>query len=122
MLGVQSGDLGDKFYCVDTRTKKVLFQEKSYGFHSHHWVMHNEQKYLSLQTRRNMIEMYQVDAYRQFSKADESLCLSVAANEKIAYVEFDRDFEHIFILKNLKVLEKRNMLNLCKVQLSIVLE
>ena len=119
LLGINCNNL---FFCVDMGTKKVLFEEKAHGCHSHHWVNYNDQKYISLQTAKNVMKMYRFDETNKSLTEDESLRLQVAENEEINSSEFDQKFEHIFIVKNLEVIEKRSVGELGKAMLSIKLQ
>ena len=66
--------------------------------------------------------MFRVDAKTKSFVEVESLRLCIDENEEINYSEFDINFEHIFILKNLDVLEKRSLCTANKVMMNIKLE
>ena len=54
-------------------TKEAVFEANAYGYHGHHWIVRNAQKYLSLQTQTNEIKMYAIDAKDTSFKEDESI-------------------------------------------------
>ena len=55
------------------------------------------------------MKMFRFDESNKSFAEDESLRLQVAESDEINSSEFDRNFEHIFIVKNLEVIEKRRV-------------
>merc|ERR1712154_136785 len=104
-------------------TQKAIFEQDTNETdcgHSHHWVTHNNRKYLSLRTEKNVIKMF--DASGQAFAEDDKLRIRMAQDDEIHHYEFDRTFENIFILKNAKVLEKRAISDLNHPSMSVRLE
>ena len=89
-----------KFFCVDMSTKAVVFEEDARGFQTHHWVVRNGQKYLSLQTDKNTVKMFKFDGGSKSFEEDGSLLIRLNSGDEINATEFDSNFEHVFILKN----------------------
>ena len=106
LLGVNCDGSGKRFFCVDMATNDVIFQQPSLGYHGHHWIVHKEQKYLSLQTKKNMVQMFQFDAEKKTFKEDKRLKICVSDEDEIRYSVFDSTCNYIFIFKNRQVLEK----------------
>ena len=102
---------GDKrFFCVDMETRNIMFEHEIKGFHSHHWITLNEQKYLSLQTAQNAIELFSVDAkHKTICQSEYTLVLE--EEDVIDFYFFDRNCQNIFVLKNKSILEKRIVIN-----------
>ena len=88
-------------------TKSVAFEAEAVGYHTHHWVVRKYTTYLSLQTKKNEIKMFSVDQKNKSFKEEDAFLISVEGS--INYSEFDSTFEHIFILKDSQVLEKRSL-------------
>ena len=103
------------------QTKRVIWKTEAKGAHTHHWVTIREQKYLSLQTKQNVINMFVVDAEKKAFNEDESLQLCLANQDRITFTEFDTTYENIFILKNQIILEKRDVNDINEIKLSIEL-
>ena len=70
-------------------------------------MRNKKQKYMSLQTKMNEIKMFCVNQEKKSFEEDDALMLCVDDKDSIKYSEFDRNFIHIFILKNGEVLEER---------------
>ena len=96
-----------EFLCVDMDTKKEILKYDCHESRSHHWVQHQGQRFLSLQTDANTIKMFQIDEETKTFTADESLMMCAGMGDEINAIEFDSTFEHIFILKNKMTFEKR---------------
>ena len=119
---------GNYFVCVDMATKNIVYKERAFGYHTHHWIMHKPPKtkaeestthtfwddqplfprglkYLSLQTERTLIKMFLLDEAKRTFREEEAF--RIRADGSINYSEFDRNFENILILKNYQVLELR---------------
>jgi len=107
LLGMNCGRWSTDFLCVDMSTKKEIFKFGAFGDQSHHWVQHQKHRYLSLQTNKTTIKMFQIDEETKAFTEDESLTVSTGEDDEINAIEFDRTFKHIFILKNLVEFEKR---------------
>ena len=60
-------------------------------------------------------------SHQGFSE-EPSAAIVLGEGERINFFEFDRSFEHVFVLKNDCVLEKRAMADVSKVLVSINLE
>ena len=119
MLGTQQTWLGEKL--LEMATKKEIFKSAASGYHTHHWVVHAAKKYLSLQTKKNEIKMFEIDAEHKSFKQDEELRLCLDAQDEINFSEFDRTFENIFILKNHETLESRSISDVNAVKISLKL-
>ena len=107
LLGMNCGYEGEEtFFCVDMATKTMIWERKAHRYHSHHWVISNGQKYLSLQTNKNTIQMLKFVKENKSFDENETLRFCIAEGHEIVYNEFDRDFKNIFILKDFETLEK----------------
>ena len=115
-------DTSDRFFCVDMVQKKVVLEKKSKGEHSHHWLTLNAQKYLALQVSKNQMQMFKVDQETKAFEEDETLKVELGDWDNINFSEFDRKFEHLFLVKNDSILEKRSLRNVGSVAMSIELE
>ena len=102
-------DADKRFFCVDMEMRNVVFEREIEGFHSHHWLTLNGQKFLSLQTAKNTIELLRVDIEHK-SVGSSKYTLSLEEADVIDFYEFDRNFQNIFILKNNSILEKRSVI------------
>jgi len=118
--GVSDSD-PDTFFCVDMDSKQLVYQHSSCGRYSHHWITINDQKYLSLQTTPNTINMFRVSDDHQFEE-DESMKITLDDDDVINFCEFDQEFDHIFIVRNRSILEKRALNDSDTVSMSIELE
>jgi len=98
-----------RFFCINMETRKVVFENRIEGFHSHHWLTLNEQKFLSLQTAKNAIQLFSVDVEHK-SVGSNEYTLALEEEDVINFYEFDRSFQNIFILKNNNILEKRSII------------
>eukprot|EP00485_Elphidium_margaritaceum_P018703 CAMPEP_0202728576 /NCGR_PEP_ID=MMETSP1385-20130828/185696_1 /ASSEMBLY_ACC=CAM_ASM_000861 /TAXON_ID=933848 /ORGANISM="Elphidium margaritaceum" /LENGTH=829 /DNA_ID=CAMNT_0049394827 /DNA_START=40 /DNA_END=2525 /DNA_ORIENTATION=+ len=95
------------------------------GYQTHEWFFIGKQKYLSLQTDRNKIKMFKVDNKSQFvedSKYELTYSSSKGDNATINFCDFDANFEHIFLVVDNQVLQKRAVSNINKVLQSIELK
>ena len=108
--------------CVDLSSKSVIFKTSASGIHTQHWIVNNGYKCLSVATKENIISLFRFDNEKKTFAEDLSFRICLGARDSISYSEFDSDYQHIFILKNEKVLEKRNMRAVDKVLLSVELE
>ena len=78
-----------KFACVDMKTKKgVLKLDRYGGYHTFHWVVSEGRKCLSLQTKNNEIKLCHVDAVKKTFTEDESLRMTLSAEEHIFFSAF----------------------------------
>merc|ERR1719300_2351434 len=111
----------DTFYCADMNTKQLVFKRSAFGQFSHHFITVNDQKYLSLQTAKNTISMFTVSDDLQFQE-DESMKITLDDDDTINFCEYDQSFDHIFIVRNSSILEKRALNDLSTVTMSIELE
>ena len=111
-----------EFFCVNMETKKTVFAQNAFGPHNHHWIWIHKQKYLSLQTKKNEIKMFEVNQEELTFKENAALRICMTANDEIDFTEFDRAFENIFILKNQEIFEKRSVDDITLVKMSLVLE
>jgi len=114
-------DETEKFSCIDISNKKVVFQHPASGRYTHHWITINDQKHLSLHTTPNTISLFRVSDDHQFEE-DESMKITLGDDDVINFLEYDQSFEHIFIVKNSSILEKRALNDSCTVSMSIELE
>ena len=88
--------------CVNKSDRKVVFQSPAYkdGHHSHHWVTLNKRHYLSVQSAKNVVKFFFVkENGKQFAE-NESLKITLPDSDSITYVEFDKKFENVFLVKN----------------------
>jgi len=111
----------DTFFCVDMDSKQLIFQHFACGRYSHHWITINDQKYLSLQTTPNTISMFRVSDDHKFEE-DESMKITLDDDDTINFCEYDQSFDHIYIVKNYAILEKRALNDSGTVSMSIALE
>merc|ERR1719361_1704312 len=111
----------DNFFCVDLETKKLIFQHSACGRYTHHWITVNDQKYLSLSTTNNTISMFRVSDDHQFEE-DESMKITLDGDDVINFYEYDQSVEHIFIVRNYSILEKRALSDLNTVTMSVELD
>ena len=95
-------------------TKAVLFEEQAGSWFG--------LKYLSLQTTSNMFKMFRFSAKNKSFEEEEALRLCLGEGYMINFTEFDERFEHIFIVKNSKVLEKRKIGMVDEVVMSVNLK
>merc|ERR1711879_969335 len=123
LMGMNGGSAydPDTFFCVDIKTKKIAFKHSAYGRYSHHWITINDQKYLSLQTTKTAITYFRVSDGHQFEE-DDTMKIVLGDDDEINYCEYDQSFEHIYIVRNKCILEKRSVNNLSEVVQSIKLE
>merc|ERR1712192_311871 len=68
------------------------------------------------------MKMLKIDEEAFSFEENESLRVSLADDDVINYVEFDTGFEHLFLLKNKSMLERRALGKVNAVQMSIKLE
>ena len=121
-LGLLGKNAGDKhFFCVELSSKKVIFKQSSGAKFGHNWVVHKEQKYLSLQTAGNTLKMFKFGAANTSFDEEDAFTLCLNEDDTIQYSDFDENFENIFIVKNSKVLETRKVGAFNEVALSIQL-
>eukprot|EP01083_Nonionella_stella_P011622 32994_1 len=128
LLGVEAGP--NRFLCIDIHRKEEIFNidleiSDYIGRHSHHWITIDQQKYLSIQTAKNIIKMYQIKqgtAHRFSFEEDEQFRVCLPKSDTINCCEFDRNFKNIIILKNGGILEKRSIRNVNKKKRTIKLE
>ena len=128
-LGLLGIDGIDWFGCIDMSTKKCIFQMPRvaprydwYGRNSHHWVRVQDQRYISVQTKRNEIQMFKITSEStQFSK-DESFHILLPRTDTINYIEFDHDFANILLMLNETALETRSMNDVSQTLVSFNLE
>eukprot|EP00485_Elphidium_margaritaceum_P019464 CAMPEP_0202726786 /NCGR_PEP_ID=MMETSP1385-20130828/184789_1 /ASSEMBLY_ACC=CAM_ASM_000861 /TAXON_ID=933848 /ORGANISM="Elphidium margaritaceum" /LENGTH=764 /DNA_ID=CAMNT_0049393013 /DNA_START=111 /DNA_END=2406 /DNA_ORIENTATION=- len=127
-LDTDTGLLGmeghDWFGVVDMKTKKPIWnldretnfggQIGSFGQQTHQWVTINGQKYVSLQTARNKIQMFKVvqskDNGYQFvedNKYELVYSSNKGADATINFCDFDHDFQHIFLVTDSFVEDKK---------------
>ena len=122
LLGMNCNWNQRRFLCVDMSTMKEIFKHSAHEHHSHHWLQHQGQKYLSLQTDNKTVKMFQIDEETKTFNEDESLMMCASEDDEINATEFDHTFEHIFILKNAMVFEKRRVGDSSDVTLTLQLE
>ena len=97
-----------RFFCIDMATKKVIFDHQIENYHSHHWVRMNDEQYVSLQTSKNIIEMFQFNSENKQFERDVSKTIRFQENEEVNFYEFDINFQNMFVVKNKNILEKRS--------------
>ena len=99
------------------KTKEPIFEEKTElgnkCRHTSDWLVINKQKYLSMKTAKNTIKMFKVQKENDSHsfKEDTKLSMTLEETDNIMFCEFDRKFEHIILLRNGNILEKRAVNN-----------
>merc|ERR1711971_951686 len=94
----------------------------THGTFNHNWFTYQKQKYLSLQTKVNVLKMFKLDPENKSFAEDESLRMCLDDEDEINYSQFDAAHENVFILKNLAMVEKRSIGDVNTVALSIKLD
>jgi len=120
LLGM-SESRSNTFFCVDIASKQLVFKHSAFGRYSHHWLTIYEQKYLSLQTTKNTISMFRVGDDHNFVE-DEPMKITLSDDDEINYIEYDHSFDHVYIVRNQSILEKRSVIDSNSVSVSIELE
>merc|ERR1719242_282696 len=97
--------------CVNKSDRKLVFKSPAYkdGFHSHHWVILNKRHYLSVQSAKNVVKFFSVEENGKQFTENESLRITLPDSDSITYVEFDKKFENVFLVKNGDELEQRRV-------------
>ena len=120
-LGILGINEADRFFCVNMKTNSLIFQKSAKGQHNHHWLRNNGKMCLCFQTLSNEIRFFMFDDQDASFRACTAKTIALEQSESIQYSEFDRNFEHIFIVRNRNVLEKRNVADINKVVMSVTL-
>merc|ERR1712228_1028818 len=84
-----------KFRCIDLKTKTCIFEIDHYakGQHfSHHWIRYQGKKYVTVQTEKNIVKLYEVKKNKKIVE-DKDLQIKSNENEEIKLLEFDQNFE-----------------------------
>ena len=100
---------GEQCVCVDMRSSEVVFEAAATRYHTNHWIKVGEKPYLSLLTAKHVVKFYEVNPVYDSFEEDESLRITLSEDDEVGYCEFDGKQEHIFLVKNGKVLEKRSV-------------
>eukprot|EP01083_Nonionella_stella_P051130 135782_1 len=119
LLGVRAENW---FGCVSLDTNEVIFEHKVKGgrFHSNHWIKVNGSKYLTVQTRANIISMYAVKD--NVFKKDKTMQIQVDKGKEINFIEFDKSFGNVFLIIDKTTLQQRSTSDISNVKMNIELQ
>jgi len=102
---------GDKVSVIDVMDRKVLFQ--TVGFkklgHVHKWLTFDDRHYLSVQSAKNEVKFFCVDSKTKSFDEDESLRITWNESDDIHGVEYDKNAENMFFVKNGVHFEQRHV-------------
>jgi len=100
----------DTLICVNPDDRKVVFKTEAYkrGEQTHHWVRIQGRHYLSVQSQKNIFKFFKVSATNGFTE-DKALTVTLDEGDDVRYVEFDKNFENMYLVKNEDILEQRTV-------------
>eukprot|EP00485_Elphidium_margaritaceum_P001827 CAMPEP_0202695166 /NCGR_PEP_ID=MMETSP1385-20130828/8824_1 /ASSEMBLY_ACC=CAM_ASM_000861 /TAXON_ID=933848 /ORGANISM="Elphidium margaritaceum" /LENGTH=722 /DNA_ID=CAMNT_0049351141 /DNA_START=68 /DNA_END=2236 /DNA_ORIENTATION=+ len=103
------------FGVVDLSRKMMIVSMKREQqiYYTHRWLTFHEHRYLSVQTRRNQVEMWRVvcDKRGGYNFVNDAHYKCVV-NGTIDYVQFDRSYAHMLLVVNESAIQVRAMSHL----------
>merc|ERR1719204_203412 len=120
LLGIKCDS--DQFYCVDMATKKVILEQEAVGRHSNHWIVVDDQLYISLQTKKNEIKAFKLNGSQRSFAETEAMRVVLGEADTIDCTAFDDKFNSLVILKNAGVVEQRSVGDLSTVLQTVTLD
>jgi len=99
----------ESLICVNMVDRKVVFETAAYsgGHHSHHWGKVNGVHLLAVQSSKNEIKFFSVDSETKQFTEDEARRITFLDSDTVNHVDYDAEFENVYLVKNKKVFEQR---------------
>merc|ERR1719242_714014 len=96
--------------CLNPDERKVIFKTQAYskGEQTHHWVKIQGRHYLSVQSQKNIFKFFKVSATNGFTE-DKALRVTLDDGDDVRFVEYDGNFENMYLVKNENILEQRTV-------------